>query len=129
MKIVNKFTKFMKNRYGIDELCTFLFKIYLLLILVNIFLKSMIIYIIELLLIIILIYRFLSKNIYSRSLENKKFLRIKNKIFNKSNHIYKKCHKCKTTLRLPVPKKIGIKHVVCPDCKKRNTYLILRRKK
>ena len=43
--------------------------------------------------------------------------------------VYRRCHKCHTMLKLPVPKKRGIKHSTCPKCKKRNTFLILKQVK
>ncbi len=131
----NRFIKFMYGRYGIDELYKFLFKIYICLLIINLFLKSSILLIAELILMIIMFYRVFSKKIYNRSNENTKFLKIKKNIFkifkpNQStidkNHIYKNCHHCSTTLKLPIPPKKGIKHVKCPTCKKRNTYLILK---
>ena len=35
---------------------------------------------------------------------------------NDKDHIYKKCSKCKTTLKLPIPYERGIKHTKCPKC-------------
>ena len=81
----------------------------------------------------------ISKNIYGRSKENVFFIRIKKKVLKPFNnikrnykdkdHVYKKCHYCKTTLKLPLPSKRGFKKVKCPDCKKRNKFLILRKMK
>ena len=45
------------------------------------------------------------------------------------DHIYKKCSKCKTTLKLPVPYERGIKHTKCPKCKKRISFLVLKKQK
>ena len=124
----------MSGRYGIDNLYYFLGIIYLLLILINIFFKNNIITIIELLLVTISIYRAFSKNINKRRKENQKYLNIKNnitKIFkNKSKYyLYRKCPKCKTTLRLPLPQKRGFHHVKCPKCKKRLTIFTHRKEK
>jgi|GEM_PF-4114452 len=62
----NKLRTFMIGRYGIDELYKVLLVIYTILILINIFIRSKIIAVIEVLLIIIMIYRVLSKNIYQK---------------------------------------------------------------
>ena len=62
----NKLRTFMIGRYGIDDLYKVLLVIYTILILINIFIRSKIIAVIEVLLIIIMIYRVLSKNIYQR---------------------------------------------------------------
>ena len=56
------------------------------------------------------------------------FLNIKKNIQDK-DHIYKKCHKCKTTLKLPLPSKKGIKHAKCPHCGNRVTLLTLKYQK
>lgn len=66
----NKLRTFMIGRYGIDDLYKVLLVIYTILILINIFIRSKIIAVIEVLLIIIMIYRVLSKNIYQRRKEN-----------------------------------------------------------
>ena len=68
----NKLRTFMIGRYGIDDLYKVLLVIYTILILINIFIRSKIIAVIEVLLIIIMIYRVLSKNIYQRRKENDK---------------------------------------------------------
>lgn len=135
MNFINKVQKFMHGRYGVDNLTKFILYIYFILIFINIFLKSYILSLIELLLIIIIFYRTLSKKIYKRSNENVKFMNLKNKFKSKAKpkdtdtHIYKRCHHCGRVLRLPIPSAKGIKHVKCPDCKKRNTFLILKSEK
>ena len=135
----NKIYKFMYGRYGIDELYKFSFKLYIILFILNIFINSKIINTLEWILIITMIYRSFSKQTTKRKKENDKYLKIKKKIIKPftdkkklikdKNHIYKKCHHCKTILRLPLPSKRGIKHSKCPTCKKRNTFLILRKLK
>ena len=124
----NKLRTFMIGRYGIDELYKVLLIIYSLLLIINIFIRSKIITIIELLLIIIMIYRVLSKNIKQRRKENDLYLKIKNKIlsiynYNKkkykdrNTYMYKKCPKCKQKIRLPLKK--GKHTVKCPKCSNR----------
>jgi len=120
------------NRNGIDELNIFLIKVYLVLIIINMFLKNNIIDYIETFLLIILIYRLFSKNISLRRKENDEFIKLKNKLKfkqRKDDHIYKKCPKCKKLLKLPLPYKRGIKSVICPKCKKEFKMLVLRREK
>jgi len=119
----------MKNRYGIDDLHNFMFKIYLILFIINIFLKSSIINFFELMFVIIIFYRFFSKNINARRKENIWFLNIKNKTKYSDGYIYKKCPKCKKLLKLPKPYKKGIKSVICPKCKKKFSMLVLKSKK
>ena len=58
----------------------------------------------------------------------KPFENIKKNITDK-DHIYRKCFKCKTTLKLPLPSKIGILHAKCPKCKNRRTLITFRKEK
>lgn len=128
----------MYGRYGIDELYKFSIIIFLILITTNIFIRSKIILIIERLLFIIIIYRTLSKNKEKRRLENQKYLHIKNKLLHKiknikkrwndrNTHMYRKCPKCKTTLRLPLKK--GKHTVKCPKCQNRFKVKCIRNEK
>ena len=122
---INKLTKFMYGRYGIDELYYFLLIICLIIIILNIFIHSSILTIIELIIFLVAIYRYLSKNTYKRNKENKRYLYIKDKIINyfkyqkrkyndRNTHMYKKCPKCKQKIRLPLKK--GKHTVKCPNC-------------
>lgn len=140
MKLLLKIQKFMQGRYGPDELYKFLLYLYLILFLINIFLKSSILDILELLIVITMFYRFFSKKRYTRQKENQKYLKIKKSItknfqnikrnyHNRESNIYKKCPKCKTTLKLPLPAKRGIQHVKCPKCKTRFKFITLRQQK
>lgn len=134
MKYIEKFQKFMKGRYGPDELYNFLFKLYFILVILNLFIKSVTLFIFESLLIVFIFYRFFSKRIYTRSRENQKYLQKRKKIINifkrnknkDKNHIYKKCYKCKTILKLPLPSKRGIKKAKCPKCGKRIRFLTFK---
>lgn len=135
-----KLYKFMKGRYGPDELYKFTLIIYTILVIIDFFIDFYPLTITTLLLLMVIAYRFLSKNIVKRRKENQIYLNIKNKVSNyfgdikrKYNNrnikIYKKCPKCKTILRLDLPSKRGIKHVTCPKCHKRIAMLCLRREK
>ena len=140
MRLINKIQRFMYGRYGIDELYRFLFKIYIGLLIIGLFINNRILLYIELILLIFMIYRVLSKNIYKRQQENRLFLKLKSKslkpfnnlkrnIRDRDYYVYKKCRHCKTTLKLPLPSARGIKHAKCSECKKRITMLILRKQK
>ena len=124
-KFINSLYKFMYGRYGVDELYKLGVVLWIILSIINIFINSRIITIIELLLIVIIIYRSLSKNIVKRKYENQVYLKLKKELKNKVNlikrkwqdrntHIYKKCPKCKTVLRLPLKK--GRHTCKCPTC-------------
>lgn len=125
MKFGDRYIKFMKDRYGIDELYKFLLLICFVLIVINTFISNNIIRLFEVLLIVIIFYRYMSKNIKLRKKENDKYLEIKDKIiklfdYNKkkykdrNTHMYKKCPKCKQIIRLPLKK--GKHTVKCPNC-------------
>ena len=139
MNFLNKFQKFMYGRYGPDELNRFLLNIHLILLILNVFIKSEVITVIELALIVIQLYRLFSRKIYVRSNENQKFLKLKKQVvapflnikrnIKDKHHIYKKCRKCKTTLKLPLPSKRGIKHANCPHCKTRVTLFAFKKEK
>ena len=139
MNFIYKVAKFMYGRYGIDDLSKFMFKLFFILFLFNILFRNYILLIIELLLILIIILRTLSKKIYVRNKENQIYLKVKNKVLKPfinikrniqdKDHIYKKCHKCKKILKLPLPDKRGIKHTKCPNCKRRITFMTFRQQK
>ena len=135
----NKVIKFMSGRYGIDEIYKDGIVLAVILLILDMFINSQLLKILHMTLILTLLYRSFSKNIYKRKMENNKYLKIKNKIlkpikemkkhFKDEYHIYRKCHHCSTILKLPIPNKRGIKHSICPTCKKRNTFIILKKLK
>lgn len=139
MNFINKFQKFMYGRYGIDELYSFLLKIYIILVIIGLFVRSKLLLLLEILIIFVMFYRTFSKNIYKRSNENHKYIKFKNNFMkpfqkikrniNDKEHIYKKCLGCKKTLKLPIPFERGIKHIKCPNCKKRMTIFTFRKQK
>ena len=139
MKWQNKLIKFMQGRYGIDELYKFLFILYIISFTINIFLNSLILEIIGLIIVLFTFYRVFSKNIYKRSKENQEYMKLKKQIIKPfqnikrdikdKDHIYKKCPKCKTVLKLPIPYERGIKHTTCPKCKNKMTFLVLKKEK
>ena len=129
----------MYSRYGLDKLSNFLLQILFIIFLSNILINNCYLYIVEIALLILIIMRTLSKNIYARNKENQKYISIKNKVLKPfqnikrnikdSGHIYKKCSKCKKTLKLPLPDKRGIQHVKCPNCKNRIKFITLKKYK
>ena len=60
MKYIEKIRRFMYGRYGPDELYHFLFKVYIILLLIDLFVKSKIMGLIELGIVVIMFYRFFS---------------------------------------------------------------------
>ena len=140
MKYQNKIQKFMIGRYGPDDLYYFLFKIYIILFISNLFIKSFFISYIELILIIIILYRFLSKKTYVRAKENALYIKLKKKVLkpfkslkrnykDRNEWIYKRCRHCKKLLKLPLPNKRGRKTIKCPKCKKESNLFTLKQQK
>lgn len=123
----------------IDSLNRFLLIILLILIIITFFIRTFILDILKFILLAIIIFRLVSKNKYKRSKENQTYLKLKKAILKPFNNIirnfkdrkkyvYKKCSKCKTILKLPLPNKRGINHAKCPNCHERVTLFTLRKK-
>ena len=139
MKIRNIINGLLQGRNGIDELNILLLSTYIIITIINIFINNFYTDITGLILMILIIYRSYSKNIYRRQKENHIYITLldnitkpfKNIIRNikDKDHVYKRCSKCKTTLKLPLPKSIGINHAKCPNCKKRLTIINFKKEK
>ena len=127
------FARFMQGRYGFDALNNFLSIVYIALVVSGLILKRisptayLVFYILEMIVFFLWLFRALSRNIYSRQLENTKFLRIRKnfKIWKnlqsqkwqfRKTHIFKKCPNCKANIKLP--RKKGKHTVTCPKCTK-----------
>ena len=120
-----KFRQFMMGRYGMDSLGYFMCITYLVIAFLNLFFVSRLLYFINLVLIAIFVFRFLSGNTTKRYNENLKFQQIKGKVnglFSKSksraeqnkDYCFKRCPNCGKTLRLP--RKRGRHGTRCPVC-------------
>lgn len=123
-----RIARFMMGRYGVDRLYYFLLALTFILIVINLFIGSFIISLLESALICCSIFRVMSRNVYKRQQENEKFLKITEKprkffnlqkcrIRDRKTHVYRRCPSCKNNLRLPKQK--GRHTVACPCCKNR----------
>ncbi len=133
MNLRQRIAQFFYGRYGIDSLYYgLLVTILILWILQRIFkdsvVASVLIYTLETVLLVWMLYRCMSRNTADRQRENqifssffKKvknfFILQKNKIRDFKSYRYKKCPYCKATLRLP--KRKGTHSVICPRCARR----------
>lgn len=128
MRFREKLARFMAGRYGNDQFNNFLLIATMVIIVVNVFVKSLILMLVYLLLWGWSIFRSLSRSIYKRRAENEIFLKLwnpiknsarlaRNKYRDRKTHVYKKCPKCKAVLRLPKQK--GEHTVRCPKCGER----------
>ncbi len=124
-KISKKLRKYFSNGYGADELYRFLLVICLIILIINLFVNSIILEVIELIIFTFAMYRAFSQKHERRRKENELYMKIKDKLkkgiaFQKQKrrdhhtHMYKKCPKCKQKLRLPLRK--GTHMVKCPTC-------------
>ncbi len=127
--LMQRFAVFMQGRYGTDKLNNSLFVLFLVLWFINIFvfapLPTLIIDVFEIAIIVITVFRSLSRNITKRSAENRAFLQIYNpviswfkltykKIHDHKEYRYLKCPVCKAQLRVRNVK--GKHRVRCPKC-------------
>ena len=120
-----KFYRFMQGRYGVDQLYRFIFFLALVLMIINTFLRNPMLNLVVYALLILDIFRMLSKNHSARYAENQKYLQLTAKIRywldqqkklwqeRKYHHIYT-CPKCKQKIRIPKGK--GNIMVRCPKC-------------
>jgi hypothetical protein len=124
-KFKDKLARFMDGRYGADQLYYALLVAYLVLMIANVLIRSAIIGILMWAVLILTIFRILSRNVYKRRMENEKFMKIWNRVKVKSSltirrikeiktHRFRKCPHCKRVLRLP--RRTGKHTVVCPCC-------------
>lgn len=136
MKFINKIMRFMYGRYKNDQLnyALLVFAAVFMVIsrimttwwyLIVFLILSWVFYLLALICLGLFVFRFLSKNIYKRSYENRIFLKIWNpvkeffklqwrKIKDFKTHRYLKCPRCKARLR--VKKRKGKHSVRCPKC-------------
>ena len=126
-KILDSYRRFMYGRYGADQLSYALIILYFVIGVVNLFVGSIILYLLQSTVFIFSVLRYLSKNIYKRREENRKFLALwrkfknfvtyqRDKLRDRRVCRYRKCKHCRAALRLPIKK--GKHSVNCPRCKK-----------
>lgn len=133
-----KLARFMQERYGNDQLNSFLMKLFLIEFIVYFLLSGVsrglatVMYYLGFATIIYTYYRMFSRNVYKRASENQVFLNktanIRSKINSqksimkqKKNYRIYKCPTCKQKVR--VPKGRGKISIHCPKC---DTYFIKR---
>ncbi len=129
-RLRNTVMRFMAGRYGNDNLNRFLTVLYLLLWLVGWFVRGVaarVIYLLTLLLIALVFYRMLSRNIVKRQIENEKYLRFKEEVLRNQwfrhqwdrirylgRYRFRRCPGCSAWLRLPIRR--GRRTVTCARC-------------
>lgn len=123
-------------RHLIDNLNRFLLVIFIILFIISLFIRNFFLDLTKVLLLVIIILRIIDKNTNRKEKQNKIYLKYRNmllkpfdvliKNIKDKEHVYKRCHKCKTILKLPLPDKRGIKHSKCPNCGKRITFITFK---
>ncbi|MCD8331263.1 MAG: hypothetical protein LUB63_01850 [Oscillospiraceae bacterium] len=118
------FQRLMAGRYGRDQLNTCLLVLYLVLWLIGVITNVQAVYTVGLILIVVVVFRMMSRNIERRRAENAKFLkliepvsrwfRLRRTIHRDKEHCYFKCPRCGQYLRVPRGK--GKLTVTCRSC-------------
>lgn len=112
--------RFMEGRYGNDRLNMYILGAGLVLVLVYAFIPSrmvqLVLWALSYVLMFWAIFRMLSRNVYKRYQENRKFLQIFDRIKDRQ-HRYYDCPKCRQTVRVPRGK--GKIAITCPKCKEK----------
>ena len=123
-----RLAQFMAGRNGNDQLNVFLLVIDIILVLIGTIAggkAGAIIYILVLVLLVLIYFRMLSRNLYRRREENGKFMRVKYKVsawlrvrherwVQRKDYKFFTCPSCHTTLR--VPRGHGKIKIVCRKC-------------
>ncbi len=123
----DKFRRFMQGRYGADQLSRFLTTVGLVLIILNLFVRTRILTYLVLAILVYCYYRMFSRDYNRRYAENRKYLTLKSRTLykvknwkkiwqdRKTHHIYK-CPGCGQKIRVPRGK--GKIIVTCPKCRR-----------
>ena len=120
-----KFIRFMAGRYGADQFSRFLSFVALALIVLNLFVRSNVLWILGLAALVLTYVRMFSKNFARRRKENEAYLRLKNKLTGgfqnwndrrkqSKDYVFFRCPACHAMLRVPRGK--GKIRVTCRKC-------------
>lgn len=126
MKFRDRFANWMSGRNGMDELARFESGLVLVLLIISLFSRLGLLYIVALAVMIHMYYRMFSKNVSKRYEENQKFLNLrynstvewnkKKKHFaQRKTYCFFKCPQCKQEVR--VPRGHGKICITCPRCR------------
>lgn len=124
MNLRERIARFLYGRNGPDALYRFVSYLMLVLLIVNLFVRSIVLSVFIDLLFAYALFRLLSRNLAKRQSENRRFLRMTERItarfrtlrirLSDREHVYKKCPECGSQLRLPRRK--GTHTARCPRC-------------
>ena len=118
--ISSGFRRFMQGRYGGDKLNIALiwvaFGAYIISLLIPIALVKMALWVVYYALLGWVIFRMLSRNTYKRYQENRKYLRLLDRLKDRQ-HKYFDCPRCRQQVRVPRGK--GKISITCPKCREK----------
>ena len=125
MNLKEKFIRFMAGRYGGDQFSRFLSFAALALIVVNLFVRSAVLWLLGILILVFVYVRMFSKNYAKRRQENERYLRVKYKLTGgvrnwidrrkqRRDYVFFRCPSCRAMLRVPRGK--GRIRVTCRKC-------------
>ena len=120
-----KFLRFMAGRYGVDQFSRFLSFVALALIVLNLFFRSSVLWILGLAVLVLTYVRMFSKNFEKRRKENERYLQLKYKLTSgfrnwndrrkqSRDYVFFRCPSCHAMLRVPRGK--GKIRVTCRKC-------------
>ncbi len=119
-KVAGGLRRFMEGRYGNDRLNMYILGAGLVLVLIYAFIPNALVQLIlwaaSYALMFWAIFRMLSRNVYKRYQENRKFLQFFDRIKDR-DHRYYDCPRCRQTVRVPRGK--GKISISCPKCKEK----------
>lgn len=119
-KLAMGFRRFMQGRYGTDKLNTAILLTGLALSVLQVFIPGAwtkwVLMLLSYGCMFYAIFRMLSRNTYKRYQENRKYLRLLDRLKDKE-HKYFQCPRCRQSVR--VPKGKGKISITCPKCKEK----------
>ena len=120
-----KFLRFMAGRYGADQFSRFLSFLALALIVLNLFFRSSVLWVLGIAALVLTYVRMFSKNFEKRRRENERYLRLKyqltgsvrnwaDRLKQRRDYVFFRCPSCRAMLRVPRGK--GKIRVTCRKC-------------
>ena len=120
-----KFIRFMAGRYGADQFSRFLSFLALALIVLNLFFRSSVLWVLGIAALVLTYVRMFSKNFEKRRRENERYLRLKyqltgsvrnwaDRLKQRRDYVFFRCPSCRAMLRVPRGK--GKIRVTCRKC-------------
>ena len=122
---MSRIARFFSGRYGIDSLGYFTLGVYALLCIFNAIFRTPVLHILTLAVLVVAVWRMMSKNYVRRLAENRRFTAIWGRVriffklqFDRVRYIrsdrFRRCRHCRAIIKLPASR--GKHTVKCPKC-------------